>query len=220
MAHCLRHAFQTVISSRYHRIGECYSHMAPFFKVFCTFVVVFAVWGHAAGVAWAQETSASGRAESKTGLKTLSPLVGQTTGAVTGLAVPRFVSLRSDKVHVRSGPGTRYPIRWVYLRKNLPVEVVQEFETWRKIRDNEGQEGWLHQSLIAGRRYALITGTEPVTAYRKPDIDTAVVYRMEPGVVARVDECTNKWCLLVSSGFEGWVEKKSIWGIYPSEGIN
>lgn len=142
------------------------------------------------------------------------------TGSETGLAVPRFVSLRSDKIHVRSGPGMRYPIRWVYQRANLPVEIVQEFDTWRKIRDNEGQEGWVHQSLVSGRRHVMVSGTDIVFARAKPDIDTAPVFRMEPGVVAELEDCNKSWCHVAAGGFDGWVEKKSIWGIYPSEGIN
>ena len=74
----------------------------------------------------------------------------------SGLTIPRFVSLRSNKVFVRTGPALRYPIKWIYTREGLPVEVVQEFDTWRKVRDKDGEEGWIHSSLLSGKRHAVI----------------------------------------------------------------
>ncbi len=79
-------------------------------------------------------------------------------GKETGLRVPRFVSMNSAKVNVRAGPGTRYPIKWVFQRKSLPVQIVAESDTWRKIRDFEGIEGWVHQRMLSGRRHAIVIG--------------------------------------------------------------
>ena len=79
-------------------------------------------------------------------------------GKETGLRVPRFVSMNSSKVNVRAGPGTRYPIKWVFQRKTLPVQIIAESDTWRKIRDFEGIEGWVHQRMLSGRRRAVVTG--------------------------------------------------------------
>src|SRR5262245_37242621 len=70
----------------------------------------------------------------------------------SGLPLPRFASLRSDEANVRSGPGTRYPIDWVFRRKGMPVEIVAEYENYRKIRDWQGASGWVHQSLLTGKR--------------------------------------------------------------------
>src|SRR5258708_28049028 len=72
--------------------------------------------------------------------------------------LPRYLSLRSDEVNLRTGPGVRYPVDWVLQRRNMPVEVLAEFENWRKIRDWQGTEGWVHQSMLSGRRYAIVTG--------------------------------------------------------------
>lgn len=141
-------------------------------------------------------------------------------GSVTGLNIPRFVSLRSSEAYVRSGPGRRYPIRWIFQRKNMPVEVIQEFDTWRKIRDYEGNEGWVHTSLTSGRRYGLVLGKDIISAHYKAHAKTATVYRAEPGVVVKLNECEDDWCNASTSGFDGWIEKKMIWGIYPGEGIN
>ena len=105
--------------------------------------------------------------------------------ADSGLPVPRFVTLKGDEVNVRAGPGRRYPINWVFLRQEMPVEVVAEFDTWRKIRDFEGTEGWVHQSLLSGRRGALVLGEE----IRDLRLDP------EPGapVVARAARLTSDW---------------------------
>jgi SH3-like domain-containing protein len=81
--------------------------------------------------------------------------------------LPRFVSLRASEVNLRTGPGIRYPIEWVFKRRDLPVEVVDEFESWRRIRDWEGTLGWVHQSMLRGRRTALVTG-EPRVLRRAP----------------------------------------------------
>jgi SH3-like domain-containing protein len=153
----------------------------------------------------------------------------QVKGRETGLPIPRFVSLRSDEVNMRSGPGVRYPIRWVYHRKNMPVEIVQEFDAWRKLRDVDGAEGWVHKSLISGRRYSIIQHNDIVAARSAPDVNARVTFRIEPGAIARLEECDEKasndksaqsWCRLSVSGYDGWVEKKFIWGIYAGEGIN
>ena len=90
-------------------------------------------------------------------LMVLAPEVyAQSVGEVTKMPIPRFVSMRGDQVFARTGPGTRYPIKWVFQRKNLPVEIVQEFDTWRKIRDIDGEEGWVHQSLLSGKRFGVL----------------------------------------------------------------
>jgi SH3-like domain-containing protein len=142
------------------------------------------------------------------------------TGEETGLEIPRFVSFRSGEVYMRSGPGTRYPVRWIYKRKNFPVEIIQEFDTWRKVRDHEGAEGWVHQSLITGRRYALINAGHNIEAFRDDDIDARVTMRLEPEVIAKISECNENWCALTHSGYNGWVEKKYLWGVYDQERIN
>lgn len=146
----------------------------------------------------------------------------QTTGKgdETGLPLPRFVSLRSNEVYLRSGPGTRYPVRWVYKRQNLPVEVIQEFDTWRKIRDQDGAEGWVHQTLLTGRRHAVIIADADVKAFKSADEDARATMRLENGAIGKITSCAEKWCELSASGYKGWVEKKYIWGIYEDERIN
>ena len=129
--------------------------------------------------------------------------------------LPRFVSLRADKVNLRVGPGVRYPISWIYARKNLPVEIVAEFELWRKIRDREGTEGWVHKSLLSGRRSAII-GRGVQTLYRRA-AGTIPVLRAEGGVQARLLACQKSYCRLRIAGIDGWIERSKIWGVYPNE---
>ncbi len=131
-------------------------------------------------------------------------------------ALPRFVSLRADKVNVRAGPGVQYPIVWVFVRRGLPVEIVAEFDLWRKIRDREGVEGWVHRSLLAGTRAVIVTGDTHVL-YRDPDAASAPVAQVEAGVVARLMACAGGWCRVKAASHRGWIERAHLWGVYPSE---
>lgn len=143
---------------------------------------------------------------------------GVAGAAEKGLPLPRFAALRSDEVNLRAGPGDRYPIEWVFTRKDLPVEIVQEWEHWRKIRDSEGTEGWVHQRMLAGKRSVLITG-ETRALYAKPQQGAAVVARAEPGVVGRLLECKGAWCRIEADKIDGWVHRDQIWGVYPTETV-
>jgi len=134
----------------------------------------------------------------------------------SGLPIPRFVSLKSDEVNARSGPGMRYPIQWVYRKENLPVEVIEEFDHWRKIRDFNGETGWVHKGMTDGRRYAIVR--EDVVVLRDdPKLDSAPMVRVSQGVVARLLACEAEWCRLQVAGHKGWTKKDSIWGIYKDE---
>ncbi len=136
---------------------------------------------------------------------------------VTDLPLPRFVSLRADKVYVRAGPALRYPIQWVYRRAGLPVEITQEFESWRRIRDHVGDEGWVHQSLLSGQRSVLIRGDDLVILREHATDQARMVARLEPDVVAHLDRCNPQWCRIHVSGYRGWVERNFLWGIYAQE---
>ncbi len=135
----------------------------------------------------------------------------------TDYPLPRFVSLASDKVFLRAGPGAQFPVKWEYHRKSLPVEIVLEFDVWRKIKDMDGSEGWVHQSMLSGTRTVLITGQEPVGVRRKPSEKARLVAYMEPEVIAALHECQPDWCRVESSGYKGWVSRASLWGVYKDE---
>jgi SH3-like domain-containing protein len=147
-------------------------------------------------------------------------LGGATAVAASGAEapLPHFASLHSDKVNLRSGPGDRYPIEWVYVRKDWPVEVVAQFDHWRRVRDWEGTEGWVHEKMVMSRREVIVTGG--VRGLRQaPDHGAALVARAEPGVVARLDECRGEWCRIIAGDITGWVERSNVWGVYPNESV-
>ena len=137
----------------------------------------------------------------------------------TGLPIPRFVSLRTDPINMRAGPGMRYPVDWVYRRRHLPVEVVAEFETWRKIRDPDGAEGWVHQSMLTGRRTGVVKGD--VRRLRQTNAeDVEPVATVEPGVVVSIQRCpTGPYCRVEVNGLQGWLKRDEIWGVYPDEPV-
>jgi SH3-like domain-containing protein len=136
----------------------------------------------------------------------------------TGLPVPRFVTLRSAEVNARSGPGVRYPVEWVFLRKEMPVEITAEFDTWRRIRDWEGSEGWVHQSMLSGKRAVVITGdVRPLR--RDPNATASVVARAQPGAMGWLGKCQGGWCEVKIKGYRGWLQRNEFWGVYADERI-
>lgn len=135
----------------------------------------------------------------------------------SGLPLPRFVSLKSDETNVRTGPGTRYPIQWVFKRAHMPVEVVDEFDMWRKIRDNEGTTGWVHHTMLAGKRFAMIIGQEPRVLHIDATTESKPLFKVEPQVIGALTECKPFWCRVQISGRKAWIQKDYLWGIYASE---
>ena len=135
---------------------------------------------------------------------------------VTGLPVPRFVTLRSGEVNVRTGPGVRYPVEWVFTRKEMPVEITAEFDTWRRIRDWEGSEGWVHQSMLSGKRGVVIRG-EQRAIRREPAPEAATIARAQPGVMGWLSKCKGEWCQVDLKGYKGWIKRGEVWGVYPDE---
>ena len=138
----------------------------------------------------------------------------------TELPLPRFVSLRAERVYVRAGPAMRYPVKWVYKRDHMPVEIIQEFENWRKIRDFEGDEGWVHSSLLTGDRTALVRAEDMIPLREGFSGDARMVARLEPMVIARLDKCIESWCRVKTGSYHGWVERNFLWGIYDDEDLN
>jgi SH3-like domain-containing protein len=136
--------------------------------------------------------------------------------------LPRFVSLKAGKVNVRAGPGEDYDIAWTFTRQALPVEVIQEFDTWRRVRDSDGSVGWVIQNLLSSRRTAVIApwaAGEPKPLHATPAATGIVTAYVEAGVLADVSTCHQRWCRLSGGGFSGWIEQEQLWGVYPGEEI-
>ena len=138
--------------------------------------------------------------------------------AETGSTLPRFAALRSSEVNLRAGPGVQYPVEWVFLRRFLPIEITAEYGHWRKVRDVDGSEGWVHKSLLTSRRSALVTGAVR-SLRRDPDANAAVVARVEAGVVGRLLACAEDWCRIEIAGRKGWLPATHLWGVYDGETV-
>ncbi len=137
-------------------------------------------------------------------------------GKVTNLPIPRYVSLKASEGNVRRGPSLSHRIDWVFTRRDMPLEVIDEYGHWRRVRDRDGQGGWIHHSLLSGVRTVIVE--EDMAALRlKPAPDAPVAARAEAGVIAALGPCQPDWCRVGASGYRGWVPKHAVWGVAPDE---
>lgn len=134
-------------------------------------------------------------------------------------AVPRFVSIKADEVNVRVGPGKRYPLKWTYVVSGIPVQVIAEWENWRKIRDWEGQEGWVHSAMLSSKRTVIVTGEKRIM-YRRADKSSPPVARLLPGIVAEIEDCIEGWCRIEVRNYRGWLQRDGFWGVDANELID
>ena len=137
---------------------------------------------------------------------------------MTGLPLPRFASLSSDEVNLRAGPGTQYPIDWVYKRRDLTVEIEREFDVWRLVSDQDGVRGWVNQATLMARRGFVVTGAERVLRARADD-QAQPVARLQAGVIGRLRSCPSgsDWCEVQVGSYRGWLKRSEIWGVLPGE---
>jgi SH3-like domain-containing protein len=165
---------------------------------------------------------------------TVSSAFAQTTGSVSkgpsGLPLPRFVSLKATKVNMRIGPGADYAVAYRYMKRGVPMEVIQEYDNWRRVRDSDGTTGWIHGSLLSGDRTAIaspwrreIGSTDTVTLFSSPIAHAKAVAHLEPGVVGKIETCDGAWCEFQVSfdgrNLKGFVNQAELWGAYPDEVI-
>jgi SH3-like domain-containing protein len=140
----------------------------------------------------------------------------------SGLPLPRFVSLKSGRVNSRIGPGVTYAVDWLYLKPGLPMEIIQEYDNWRRVRDADGSEGWINQSLLSGRRTAIAApwqkGKEAMMELLdRPAGSARVVAIVEPGAIGNIQSCDGKWCEMAFGSRTGWIRQSQVWGAYPGE---
>jgi SH3-like domain-containing protein len=145
-------------------------------------------------------------------------LPGAAAEKVARAKLPRFVSLRSDQVNLRVGPGQSYPIEWLLTRKGMPVEIVKEFQNWRMVRVWQDASGWILDRMVTAERHVIVDGAVRVMR-RRPDAQSEIVARAEPGVVARLLECQGDWCHIDAGGYQGWLQRGDVWGILPDETV-
>jgi SH3-like domain-containing protein len=148
----------------------------------------------------------------------------------SGLPLPRFVTTRSTPINVRVGPGTKYGVAWVYVKAGTPVEIIQEFDTWRKIRDVDGSEGWLHQNLLQGNRAGLVAPWKPegeqIPLLRGKNAESGVRAWLTPKFRVDIKGCDGTWCQVVATSspaggnaqsFSGYLQQSELWGVYKDE---
>ncbi|MEW7007237.1 SH3 domain-containing protein [Lentilitoribacter sp. EG35] len=147
-----------------------------------------------------------------------------TTKGASGLPIPRFVSLKAKRVNMRVGPGQNYKVSWLYTRAGIPMEIVQEYDNWRRVRDLDGTEGWVFHSLLSGERSAVAapwmrTKVEAshINVYKKATQNSTISAKLEPGVVTKIEQCTGDWCEIRVENIQGWVSQSELWGAYPGE---
>jgi SH3-like domain-containing protein len=141
----------------------------------------------------------------------------------SGLPVPRFVSIKADRVNVRAGPDKDHDVTFIYTRVGWPVEITAEFENWRRIRDSDGSEGWVYHSLLSGKRTGVVqlkAKSDLAPLHAKPDARSAVTAELQSGVLGAIKRCTGAWCQIAGDGFDGWIEQDRLWGVYPDEKID
>jgi SH3-like domain-containing protein len=148
----------------------------------------------------------------------LHPLATSAAADVSGLPIPRFVSLRATEANMRAGPGEQYPITWTYRRQGLPLEVTAEYDHWRRVRDWQGAEGWMHASMLTGKRSIIVTGdVRPLRADPVPG--SPVLARIEGKVIGKLLSCPKgvSWCQVQIAGVKGWLLRAEMWGVYDGE---
>jgi SH3-like domain-containing protein len=141
----------------------------------------------------------------------------------SGFPIPRFLTLKANKVNVRKGPSSSHEVAWVFQRKGMPVEVTAEFENWRKIRDSEGQEGWILQQMLSGRRFAMAPDwnkEKSVALHNGETARSATIAKLSPGAIAQVESCSGQWCYLATDDYEGYALQTELWGVYPGEVVD
>ncbi len=137
-------------------------------------------------------------------------------GKITNLPIPRYVSLKAEEGNVRRGPSLSHRIDWVFTRRNMPLEVTGEHGHWRRVRDRDGQGGWVHYSLLSGVRHVIVEN-DLTPLHVKPGRGSEVNAYAEAGVVARLGKCSLDWCRITAGRNRGWVQKDAVWGVLPEE---
>ena len=181
------------------------------------------------GIQWGVRVKAAAGVGARAGILAFAVLVLAGSAAfagggeiTSGLSIPRFVSIKTDRVNVRGGPDKDHDVAWIYTRVGWPVEITAEFENWRRIRDSDGTEGWVYHSLLSGKRTAVVqlkAKTDLAPLHAKPDAQSPLTAQLQSGVLGSIKSCNGLWCRLVGEGFDGFIEQNRLWGVYPDERI-
>ena len=140
---------------------------------------------------------------------------------ISGADIPRFVSIKANKANIRTGPSTQHTIAWVFQRRYLPVEIIAETSGWRKIRDYDGETGWIWRQLLSGKRTIRVMGAvrddDLVDLLTTPDQTGVALAKIESGAIGEILACRDNWCRIDFSQYQGWLPKRILWGVYQDE---
>jgi SH3-like domain-containing protein len=131
--------------------------------------------------------------------------------------LPYFASMKGETTNMREGPGEDSRVKWVYHRKGLPVEVIASFEVWRRVRDMDGEIGWIHVALLSRERMAVVKGAAEVPVRDRADAKSDVLAEAEPGAVGRLEHCGLEACEVKFDGAKGWIDRNRLWGMHGGE---
>jgi len=130
---------------------------------------------------------------------------------------PVFMSLSRDKVYLREGPSYQHKVLWIYQRKGLPVEVLNSYDIWRRVRDSDGTMGWISNVMLSDRRTVVVTSGRAAPVRDRNNPNAPVIAFAQHGVVARVETCEPTACKITADGIEGWIRKQDVWGVGAGE---
>lgn len=129
------------------------------------------------------------------------------------LPIPRFVSIKSNEVNARSGPTTKSAIEWIFVKKGEPVEITAEYEQWRQVRDINGEGGWIHSSVLSGRRSVIIIGDKEIELTKNVNPQSKVIAKLMPKVRCNLKKCKEQFCQITCKDYTGWISKENLWGV-------
>ena len=124
-----------------------------------------------------------------------------------------FLTLRYDKVNLRQGPSSEYPVKIFYTKKYLPVLVQDKSENFRKIKDHENNTGWIHISQLSKKKAAIVIDKNLIM-FKNPTIYSKPIVILEKGRLSKIIKCREKWCKAETGKFKGWLKKESLWGLF------
>lgn len=133
------------------------------------------------------------------------------------LPIPRFASIKSNEVNSRVGPTIKSPIEWVFVKKGEPVEIIAEYGQWRQIRDIKGEGGWVHSSVLSGKRSIIITSSNIIDLTKTPNDKNRIIAKLHGDVRCLLNKCKGDYCQVKCQNKTGWLPKKALWGVYKQE---
>jgi SH3-like domain-containing protein len=135
----------------------------------------------------------------------------------TGMPVPRWVTIKAQRVNVRRGPSLEQDVLWTYVKPGLPVEVIAEYDSWRRIKDADGSTGWVKSVMLDGRRRVMFTGNVNTALLSEPNGEADAVALAAPGLIADLVACDGEWCEVSARGYDGFVTRDRLWGVRAND---